>query len=261
MGPPLLAPGIALPRRRRSGSRRRSSSANGESVSARRRGASRPARPAEAAQRGTTPQMVGRYPRHDVLASGRPLGRADARGRPRPRARTCRRSASSTRPRRHAEGVLRRRHGAGRASRASRCSPTSTRSCRRGSATAGGSTTCRTTASSGACVARGLDEEARARRLRELRDAPLEARRSRSSTASRRRSFAAASWEHDQRRARLLAWSCATSRRRSTRTRGRGTRSASAARPTRAATRAFGSPAPRRAGGLGGDGERRTTTR
>ena len=66
MGPPLLAPGsLCLVGALGHGGRDRQ--ARAMSCRERRRGAPGPARPAAAA-RGTTPQMVGRYPDYDVLA-------------------------------------------------------------------------------------------------------------------------------------------------------------------------------------------------
>ena len=100
MGPPLLAPG-SLASSARSGCSRRSSSASDALDFGEPHHLPKPRRARSddlpRQRRGITPQMHGRYPDYDVLERGRPLGRGDAPRRPRPRRRTSRSSASSTR--------------------------------------------------------------------------------------------------------------------------------------------------------------------
>ena len=126
-------------------------------------------------ERGTTPQMVGRYPDYDVLAQASPLGRGDARRRPRPRreraadrffdeaeARTLKAfcdivTAQDDEPRIPVLSYIDEKLHGGQA------------------ATAGSTSTCPTTASSGGASRAGLDERGAAR-LRSTRSPPRRSR-------------------------------------------------------------------------------------
>ena len=192
-------------------------------------------------RRGTTPQMHGRYPDYDVLDAGGALGRRPRAPVVLARGRTCRRCASS--PPSEARRCARS---------ATSCSAQDARAARPGARDGRRQArrraarrlplrrTCPTTATPGGCVAarprRGGARAAAPSDFAALRRAAARRdRRARSRTgdAARRRVGRA------DRGAGVVGGHARAPWRRSTPTRGRGTRSASAARPIRAATCAW----------------------
>ena len=188
-----------------------------------------------------TPQMHGRYPDYDVLAE------ADALGRGR-RGRSCsqrverraRRPLLHARRSGHADGVLRRRARPGLRAADPRARAGGRQAARRASSTATATPDMPDDGETWRLVARGLDERRAA-----ARRAGFAARRREVEHGDRRRASPTASshggaWDELTCAQRLGVvmrerWA------RSTRIRGPGTRSASAARPTRAATRGWAS--------------------
>ena len=260
MGPPLLAPGsLHTGRRARAAGRdhapgalRRCRTTAAQDTFPTTGADELPADPDEPAAPAprTTPQMHGRYPDYDVLEQAghwdevtRKVVLARVHDVPPIRFFDADEVAD-------AAGVL--RHGArpGRASRGSRCSRWSTPSCTPASSTATATPACPTTARPCGSSLRGLDEAAGAGAVRR---APREraARRSLSAHVAGASSRAACGTSSTSQ----TAWKVCHADRcvgRSTRTRGRGTRSASAAPPTRAATRALGDRHERDLGGRAG---------
>ena len=213
-------------------------------------------------RKGITPQMHGRYPDYDVLEQA---GHWDEVTR-----RVVLDRVENVPPIRFFDDaeaatlqrVLRRRDRAGRASRGSRCSRSSTRSSHEGQRDGYQYFDMPDDGETWRLVARGLDEEARARGAR--RRSPLrrpDAQIEIVPRASRRPSSHGGAWDDAQRRARLVGRDALRPARRSTRTRGPGTRSASAARPTRAATRASAARTSASDGALGGARGAATSTR
>ncbi len=218
MGPPLLAPGSlclvgALGHRRGD----RQARALSDSRTRTRHLPSAAAASPTAARAARRRRCSAATPT-TTCSSRRALGRGDAAASCSTASRTCRRSASSTRREAaDAEGVLRRRHRRRTPSRGSRCSPTSTRSSTRASATATSYYDMPDDGEIWRLVARGLDEEARAARLRRVRGRAARGAGRRSSTASRRAELHGGVWSDAQRRARVLGRDALLSRRRSTR--------------------------------------------
>ena len=189
-------------------------------------------------RRGTTPQMHGRYPDYDCLENAGALGRRRRAGSSLGRVEKVPElrffTDATRRPRssRSATSCSRRTP-----SRAFPCSRSSTRSSPRDGSTATATPDMPDDRDTWRLVARGLDEAARARGAGSYAVAPLELSARADRRASPTGALAGGAWDELDVEARLERSSCAACWPPSTRTPGPGTRSASAARPTRAATR------------------------